>query len=111
MKLKARVTAGIAVATLTASVSLLSAGAASATVVWEPNCDHGAGNAEIVGTNEHYCYYGLGNGYSNVYNVGSLHSGDFHAVYQSNYGPQDMPEGQIWPEPNIHTGTFTLCIC
>ena len=109
MRLKARVSAGIVVTALTASVTTLSAGSANA-VYWDQTCSHGAGNAMIVG-DQTYCYYGLGDGYSNVYDVGSLHSGDFHAVFQSDHGPQDIPEGQIWPEPNIHTGNFTLCIC
>lgn len=109
MKLKARVAAGIAVTTLTASVSLVSAGSANA-VYWDQNCSHGAGDARIVAA-QTYCYYDLGDGYSNVYGVGSLSAGDFHAKFQTSAGLQDIPYGQTWPEPNIHTGNFSLCIC
>jgi hypothetical protein len=107
MRLKGRVTASIAVTALTASVGLLSAGAANA-VVWDQSCSQGQ-DAKIVGDNT-YCYYDIGVGYSNVYNVGKLSSGDYHAVFQSSAGPQDIPPGQTWPEPNIHTGNFTLTV-
>ncbi|MEZ0112852.1 hypothetical protein ABH920_006876 [Catenulispora sp. EB89] len=106
MRFKGRLTAGIAVAALTASVGLLSAGTANA-VVWDQGCTKGPQDAKIYGDNV-YCYYEIGVGYSNVYNVGKLSAGDYHAVFQTSAGPQDIPAGQTWPEPNIHTGNFTL---
>lgn len=105
MRLKGRVAAGIAVATLTASVGLISAGTANA-VIWDQSCSQGE-DAKIYGA-QTYCYYEIGVGYSNVYGVGELSAGDYRAVFQTSIGPQDLRPGEIRPETNIHTDNFTL---
>ena len=107
MRLKARLTAGIAVATLTASVGLISAGTANA-VIWDQSCSRGE-DAKIYG-DQTYCYYQIGVGYSNVHDVGLLYSGDYHAVFQTSLGPQDIQPRQNRPTQNVTTGTFTLTV-
>lgn len=113
MKFKRRFTAGIVVAALTVSAGALSAGAASANVVWDRSCGAvpAVQEAQIHSFAPYgvtYCYYGTGEGYSNVNYVDSLWSGTFNAAFNTDIGTQYFSPYSGQKYDYISTGNFSL---